>query len=138
MSTEENKPMVMRHFKEVHEQGELDLIDSYYAPDGSTPDMDQTPEILREGVKWLRKIAPDLKITVLDMIAEGDKVMAYIRVDLTWTSKYASEYAVPCPPLDQPITWSGLELYRIVEGKMVSRIGFYDPNDLLWPEPKTA
>jgi hypothetical protein len=72
------------------------------------------------------------------MIAEGDKVMAYIRVDVTWTSKYASEYAVPCPPLDQPITWSGLELYRIVEGKMVSRIGFYDPNDILWPKPKAA
>lgn len=138
MSTEENKAIVIRHFKEVHEQGQLDLIDSYYAPDGSTPDMDQTPELLRESVKWLRKIATDLKITVLDMIAEGDKVMAFIRVDVTITSKYASEYAVPFPPLDQPITWSGLELYRIVEGKMVSRIGFYDPNDILWPEPKAA
>lgn len=137
MSAEENKAIVMRHFKEVHEQGQLDLIESYYAPDGSAPDMEQTPELLQEGVKWLRKIATDLKINVLDMIAEGDKVMAYIRVDATWTSKYASEFAVPCPPLDQPVTWSGLELYRIVGGKMVSRIGFYDKDNMM-PEPKTA
>lgn len=137
MSTEENKAIVMRHFKEVNEQGQLDLIDSYYAPDGSAPDMEQTPELLREGVKWLRKTATDLKINVLDMIAEGDKVMAYIRVDVTWTSKYASAYAVPYLPLDQPLTWSGLELYRIVGGKMVSRIGFYDKDNMM-PEPKAA
>ena len=138
MSTEENKAIVMRHFKEVYEQGQLDLIDSYYAPDGSIPEMEQTPELLRKEVKWLRKVAPGLKITVLDMVAEGDKVMAYIRVDMTSTSKYASEYVVPYPPLDRPVTWSGLELYRIIDGKMVSRIGFYDAAENLMPERKSA
>ena len=134
MSTEANKAIVMRHFKEVHEQGKIDLIDSYYAPDGSVPEMEQTSELLREGTKWLLKVSTNLKINVLDMIAEGDRVMAYIRVEITYPSKFASEFALPYPPLDQLVTWSGLELYRIVNGKMVSRIGFYDSTGTVMPE----
>ncbi len=35
MSTEENKALVRRHLKEVLEGGHVELLDSYYAPDGS-------------------------------------------------------------------------------------------------------
>ncbi len=49
MSTEENKAIVLRHMKDVMEQGRVELIDSYYAPDGSVPDMDTPEAVERQG-----------------------------------------------------------------------------------------
>ena len=61
------------HLIDVLEQGRVDLIPSYYAPDGSNPPT-TTPEQWRDRVLRHHKIGPGFKITILDMIAEGDKV----------------------------------------------------------------
>lgn len=114
----------------------MDLIDNYLAPDGST--RLETPDGLRKNVAWLHKICTNLKVTFLDMLAEGDKVMVYFQADITCTSKYLSEYSGDYPPLDQPHSWKGMEIYRIVDGKMVSRLGVYDPEHLHHPRRKTA
>ena len=118
MSTEENKAIVLLHEKEVLEGGHVELIDSYYAPDGSASGMD-TPEQWRERVLWHHKTCPGFKITILDLMAEGDKVMVNIQCDLTYT--------VPVdppppffPPLGQPVSWRNMSVYRIVGGKMIS------------------
>lgn len=119
MSTEENKALVRRHLKEVLEGGHVELIDSYYAPDGSVADID-TPEQFRDRVLWHHKTCPGFKLTILDLMAEGDKVMAHLKYNLT--------YSVPVdpppanfPPLGQPVTWRNFNVFRIVNGKMVSQ-----------------
>ena len=119
MSTEENKAIVLRHEKEVLEGGHVELIDSYYAPDGTAPKMD-TPEEWRERVLWFHKTCPGFKITILDLMAEGDKVMVNLQADLT--------YSVPTdpppsyfPPLGQPVSWRNISVYHIVNGKLVSQ-----------------
>ena len=118
MSTEENKALVRRHLKEVLEGGHVELIDSYYAPDGSTPT--DTPQEWRERVLWFHKTCPGFKLTILDLMAEGDKVMAHLKYNLT--------YSVPVdppptnfPPLGKPVTWRNFNVFRILNGKMVSQ-----------------
>ena len=61
MSTKENKAVVVRHLKEVLEQGHVELIDSYYAPDGSVQDM-ETPEKWKDLILWHHKFCPGFKI----------------------------------------------------------------------------
>jgi predicted ester cyclase len=119
MSTEENKALVLRHEKEVLEEGRVDLIDSYYAPDGSVPDMD-TPEQWRERVLWHHKTCPGFKVTILDLMAEGDKVMAHVQFDLTYSVPADPPPSIFHIPLGKPVSWRIMGVFRIVNGKMVS------------------
>ena len=59
MSLEENKAIVRRHLIDVLGGGHVELIDGYYAPDGTVPDMD-TPQQYRERVLWFQKVTPGL------------------------------------------------------------------------------
>jgi predicted ester cyclase len=129
MSTDENRAIVLRHEKEVLEQGRVELIESYYAPDGSTPGMD-TPEQWRERVLWHHKTCPGFKITILDLMAEGDKVMVHLKVDLT--------YSVPVdpppanfPPIGLPVSWRNMNVYHILNGKMVGQQSVTGWKDML-------
>jgi predicted ester cyclase len=141
MSTEENKAIVVRHLKEVGEQGRVDLIDSYYAPDGASPDMD-TPEQWKDRVLWFHKTCPGFKFTILDLMAEGDKVMCHVQVDLTYSVPDDPPPAL-FPPLGKPVSWRNFDVYRIVSGKLVSRQNILGWTDMLVeigvnPMPKTA
>ncbi len=119
MSTEENKAIARMHFIDVLEQGHVELIPSYYAPDGSVPNND-TPEQWRERVLFHHKIAPGYKITILDMVAEGDKVAVLWQADLIYS-------VVPEPPPEKPpypfgklASWKIMNLLHIVDGKLFS------------------
>jgi predicted ester cyclase len=129
MSTAENKAIVLRHEKEVLEQGRVELIESYYAPDGSIPDMD-TPEQWREKVLWHHKTCPGFKVTILDMMAEGDKVMVHTQFDLTYSVPGDSP-PVYFPPLGVPVSWRNMNVFRIVDGKMVARHSVKGWKDML-------
>ena len=76
MSVEENKEIARRHLIDVLEQGHVELIEGYYAPDGSDPDLD-TPKQYRDRVLFHHQVAPGFKVTIVDMIAEGDKVAVH-------------------------------------------------------------
>jgi predicted ester cyclase len=129
MTADENKAIVLRHEKDVLEQGRIELIESYYAPDGSNPEMD-TPEQWKDRVLWFHKTCPGFKVTILDIMAEGDKVMTHVRFDLT--------YSVPLeppptdfPPLGKPVSWRNMNTFRIVDGKMVSHQSVQGWTDML-------
>ena len=122
MSTEENKEIVRKHLIDVLEQGHVELIPSYYAPDGSDPNND-TPEQLRERVLLHHRIAPGFKVTILDMVAEGDKVAVLWQADLTYSVMPDPPPEKPWYPYGKPVSWKIMNLDRIVNGKLVSYTG---------------
>ncbi len=67
MTTEANKVVVRRYIEEVINQGHLDLIDTFFAPE------------MREKVRGFLTNAdnpfPDAQEAIQDIVAEGDKVM---------------------------------------------------------------
>jgi predicted ester cyclase len=125
MSLEETKAIVRRHLIDVLEQGHVELIDGYYAPDGSIPDMD-TPQQLKDRILAHHKFAPGYKITILDMIAEGDKVVVFWQAEVTYSVIPDPPPSFPFYPYGRPVSFTVMTLYRIVDGKLVSMV---EPND---------
>ncbi len=118
MSTEELKAIVRRYIEEVWNNGNLALIDELFAPDwiNHTPSIGQTAG--REGLKQLiagfRAAAPDLHLTINDMIAAGDRVVT------RWTAQGTHQGEVlGVPPTGKLITGTAIVIDRIVDGRIV-------------------
>jgi C-1 hydroxylase len=79
--------------------------------------VDHTNNVDREGLKQLfemgLKAFPDWQETIEDVIAEGDKVW----VRLLYTGTHKGEF-MGLPPTGQKITTKGVDIYRIVNGKL--------------------
>lgn len=127
MSTEENKALV-RRFQDEIRKGNLAIIDELVAPGtllGGVSAEQWKAETLQG-----RKDIPDESLTIDEMIAEGDQVMFH------WTFRGTHVNVVPTPygpaqPTGKLITASGISIYRIEGGKIVSDrfvgdfLGFY-------------
>ena len=113
MSLEENKAIV-RRFIEAYNKRNLDSLDEFMAPDY----FDHTHQVGPEGVKQLMnmgfKAFPDWHETIEDIIAEGDKV--WVRV--TYTGTHTGEWR-GLAPTGKKITAMAVDIYRIVNGKLV-------------------
>ncbi|HEV8647870.1 MAG TPA: ester cyclase [Actinomycetes bacterium] len=120
MSTEENKKVVLRWIAEAWEKKNLGVIDELHAPDYvgyivGTPG----PVRGREALKQLFATyfaAFDLHRTNEFLVAEGDKVVAYD----TYRAKHTGEFA-GIPPTGKELTATGVDIYRIVDGKIVEQ-----------------
>ena len=77
MSAEENKAKIRRIFEEAIEKGNLSVVDEIMASNYvfHMPGQDiKGPEGFKEFVKMFRTAFPDMKATIEEQIAEGDKV----------------------------------------------------------------
>ncbi|WP_437826067.1 ester cyclase [Sorangium sp. So ce1153] len=89
-STDEqhNATVVRRYFDEAWSRGHLDVLDELLAPGyvnhtPSTPDPPPGPGGLKPIVAAFRVAFPDLRFTVEDLIAEGDRVAVRVRMEGT-------------------------------------------------------
>lgn len=128
MSSQENKGIVVRHLKEVIEQGHVDLIDTYLAQDGTTTNL-PTKQELKDLVLWHQKHCPGYKMTILDLMAEGDKVMAHIQYEMTYSVPTDLPETEELMPLNKPFIFRNMNIFTILDGKMVGQnpvTGFTD------------
>jgi steroid delta-isomerase-like uncharacterized protein len=80
MSLEENKALVRRFIKEVQNQHKLAAIDELFSlefVDHSAPSGQNGVEGAKGFFKMMFAAFPDMHITILQQIAEGDQVMTY-------------------------------------------------------------
>ena len=117
---EQNKEIVQRFFEEVWKQGKLNVIDEIFATD-YTGYLDGKLDIigsdgLKQFVKTIRIGLPDIKPIIEDQIAEGDKVLT--RWITTATHK-GELFGIPATGIQ--VTWTGMSLYRMADGKIVER-----------------
>jgi predicted ester cyclase len=77
MSAKDNKEAVRRTVEEAINKGDLDVIDEvmdagyvYHVPDNEVV----SPDGFKLYVSMMRAALPDLKMTIEDMVAEGDTV----------------------------------------------------------------
>ena len=113
MSLEENKAVVCG-FIEAYNERKLHLIDAFVSPDY----LDHSNNVGREGLKKLIAMGlnafPDWHETIEDIIAEGDKVW----VRLTYTGTHKGEF-MGLSPTGKKITSKAVDIYRVVNGKLV-------------------
>ena len=119
MSTEENKEVERRVFKELTKHNLAlvnELIDTrwlYHGPGGSEVDV-QGHDGFREFHTMLFNAFPDIHFTIEDMVAEGDKVVVRFTVRGTHKGDYLG-----VPPTGKQFAVNGIAIHRIVDGREV-------------------
>ena len=122
----QNKAVVMQHFEalnnrsyedldEVHDHGGRNhahgAFDLSEWPDEGVP---FGPDEVRGTFEWLRGGFSDLRVEVEDLIAEGDKVVARIRM----TGTHDGEF-VGLQPTGRTWNYEHIHIFRLAEGKIL-------------------
>lgn len=126
MSAEDNKDVVRRHFEECWRQGNLAVVDdlldiTYVSHAPPPPGVGSDREGFKQIVTLFRSVFPDIHYTVEDQLAEGDKVAT------RWTARGAHRGPfMGLPPSGKEVTFTGIFIDRIVDGKCVEHWGAID------------
>jgi predicted ester cyclase len=119
MSIEQNKQTIRRIAAEIFEDGKLNVIDELFAPDyvehSGVPgyDFGEGREGARRYITALREAFPDLCFEVLDLIAEGDKVVGYADVSGTFLKEFAG-----MKPTGKHAQWREAHICRMENGRV--------------------
>ena len=85
-------------------------------------------EGMKESARLMHKGLRDCRNQIEDVIASGDKVV----VRYTTRGTHSGEL-FGAPPSGRNVTLTGIEIYRLEDGKIVEFWGEYDPSDLFEP-----
>ena len=114
--SEENKT-ILRRWVEVWNEGNVDAVDefvtdTYVRHDPNAPEV-RGPEAEKQLMAMYLSAFPDLRFTIEDMVAEGDKAV------LRWTSHGTHKgELLGIPPTDKQLALSGTDTFRLVEVKI--------------------
>jgi predicted ester cyclase len=126
VSTEANKELVRRLYEEAFNEGDLDLVDELVSPEVVTHnpiilDAPTGPDSIRGGLVMIRKAFPDFHVEVLDLIAEGDRVAAFLTMSGTNEGDYRRGGAT-----GKRGTMRAFFIWRVAGGKLVESWGVAD------------
>jgi hypothetical protein len=132
MQVESNKALVHRYFDDA--PCNPDVCDEIFAPvfqfhtiqhaNVTAQVIESTPQNEKASYGWLKNIWGDWQMTVDEMIAEGDRVM----VRWTFYGVQQGEF-YGLPPTNKPVTYSGINIFCIADGKIAE---IWDLYDRLW------
>ena len=106
----DQKALVRRYIEEVVNTGNLDRIADFVAADGV--------ESAKAHVRGVRTTYPDLHVTVISQIAEGDHVATRVIARGTHAGPYLG-----VKPTNKPISIEGVNIDQIRDGKIVEHWG---------------
>ena len=125
-NTEENKALTKRFYNEVMNSHNIDglkafcaadFIDHNPAPGHTGKGLDDLAASLNEMLTAL----PDLHVTTDFMVAEEDKVVAYLTLTGTNSGPFGN-----MPPTNKSIRINGVDIVHIKDGKATERWGVFD------------
>ena len=122
MTTDDNKALVQRFFEEVINQRNLAALDQFAHPGGVNHTV--PPGMPQESNQFLGQYLnafPDVKATVEDLMADGDKVVARVSYRGTHQGAFRG-----IPPTGKQIAVTGINIFRIANGKLVEHWGLTD------------
>ena len=126
--SEENKALIHRWFEEVWNQGNSNVIDELLADDGvihGLVDGNGNPvtglKAFHEFHNQFRGAFPDINVSVDDVIADGDRVVARCSVRGTHSGGHLGFAAT-----DAPVSFDGIAIVRIKDGKIVEAWNQFD------------
>jgi steroid delta-isomerase-like uncharacterized protein len=124
MNLETNKKLVRRYFEEAINQRNTAVLADLLSPDfksylptGSSVDAEQYGKILGISLAAF----PDLHVTILDQIAEGDKVVTRWQAAGTQTGPFAG-----LPATGRVVTVTAMHIHRLENGRFVEHWEEFD------------
>lgn len=129
MSNAENKKIV-RRYQEIYNSNDLEALGEVVSEDLLTPKIMPGIPSGMEGAKAAHRIMlagfPDYQTVIDDLVAEGDKVAARITMSGTNTGNFMG-----IPPTGKHVSFTGIYIARIANGKIVEHWGEEDSISLL-------
>lgn len=117
MTTKTNKEIVHRYVEDGFNAGNMAVIDELFAVDFVNHDPAQPAARDLAGFKQVmqaqRVAFPDIRITVKDLVAEGDRVAKRFAVRGTQTGDFNG-----IPPTGKQIVLEGIDILRIADGQI--------------------
>lgn len=112
--SEQNKAVVRRLLDEVMNAGRMDVIDELYAP-----------RLARAARRWIapfRESFPDIRMDIVELIAEGDKVVGRFKCSGTHLGDWLGH-----PPTGRRfVRIDEVYIFRFAEGRIVHAWGLED------------
>jgi steroid delta-isomerase-like uncharacterized protein len=126
--SEENKALFRRWFEEVWNQGRTEAIDELFAADGVAHGLAgadgeelRGPAGFREFHRSFREAFPDIRVTVEDVLAEGDRVAGRCAARATHRAGTLGFAAT-----NRPVAFEGMCIARISDGQIVEAWNSFD------------
>ncbi len=116
MSVEQNKALKHRICDEIWNKGNLDLIPELVGPNWSLARFKGPDGFKRLVTQW-RTACPDLRITIDNLIGEGDMVAYRSTLQGTFTGKYGDN-----EPTGKPVSITAAYCDRFAGGKWVETV----------------
>jgi len=124
MSAEENKAKVRAFYEKAVNKGDLTAVDelvgfteiAHYS--GGAVGQN-TPESVKKWVADLRAAFPNIRVTVEDLISEGDKAVNRVTYRGTHTGEWNDPVWGRILPTGKQIAWSAIAINRFAGGKSV-------------------
>jgi len=112
-----NKAVAMRVFDEILNQGKFQVADEIYAPDFQNHGLHRSADLKtdQDAVHAEKKAFPDLRVSVQEMVAEGDKVA----VLWTFQGTHTGSGYKGLPATGTRVEVRGITIWRIVDGRIV-------------------
>jgi predicted ester cyclase len=122
MAESDNKKLIRRYVDEIENTGDVSKINDFIAEDYTEVYLGKRYEIGIKGaidhVLGVRKVYPDLKIEIENQVSEGECVVTSYTVTGTFMEEWLG-----LKPTGKPITFTGVNVDRIREGKIAEHSG---------------
>jgi steroid delta-isomerase-like uncharacterized protein len=121
-----NKELVRRLYEEGFNAGDLDAVDQLVARDVVTHnpiilDAPEGPDSIRGGIEMIRGAFPDFRVEVVELIAEGDRVAASLKMSGTNAGDYRRGGAT-----NRRGSMRAFFVWRIADGRLAESWGVAD------------
>jgi len=130
MSLSANKLVVRRFLEDVVNTGDVDAMADFVSPDCVETDgkvrIVSGVEGMQEHVRGVRRTFPDLHLTVERQIAEGEWVVTQVTARGTHRGEWMG-----IRPTGRPVVITGVNVDRVVEGRIVEHGGAANMLDAL-------
>jgi len=122
MTAEENRNLILDHYESFVHRQDAEAVRRQLAPDfrdnEMPPGTPPGPEPALQFRAVLHTAFPDLRISIEDIVAEGDRVAVRAR----WTGTHRGLLPMmPFPPTNRAVAFTGMVFWRIRDGRIVER-----------------
>lgn len=116
--------VIRQYVDELLNKGNLAVADEIIGPNFVDPAAQagqKGPIALKQVIASFRRVFPDLHVTIIEMVAGNDRVAWY------WTARGTHQGKIfGIPPTGKSVTFSGIIIDTLQDGRIVHRRGIWD------------